>query len=129
MHRTVLLGVCAAVLCLGLTATPAFARRVMHGAMDICQINDSSQSWIDGAGTEVCCARDDRGVFFCVECDPPGSNNCDMWYETDPLKAPHDRIVSILLTRALEVQGAVRQQLDSLPAKIKEQCPAPPTNK
>ena len=127
MYRTVMLRVGAAVLCLSVTATLAFATPVKHGTMDICQTTDGSQSWIDGAGIEVCCMRDSQGVFSCVECDPPGSDNCDSWTES---KAPGERVVTILVTRALEEQRAIRTELESLPAKIKELCaPAPPSNR
>jgi len=133
MYRTVLIRVFAAVLCLGVTAQPLLARPVKHGALDICALSDSAQVWIDAAGIEVCCARDENNTFYCVECDPPGSDNCDTW---EGSKAPGDRVVNILQTRTLAEQQGIRKdlirvltELDNLQTQIDKGLCTPPVNK
>ena len=126
MHRTVLLGVSATVLCLGVTASPGFAKQVKHGAVEICSAIDGGEVTVVD-GTEVCCARvvggTHEGQYYCVQCDPPGSDNCEEFTES---KAPNDRLLTILATTILAGQRQIRNELGSLPAKIKELCtPAP----
>lgn len=38
----------------------------------------------------------------------------------DGIQGPGDRVITILLRTILAEQGGIRQELDSLPAKIKE---------
>ena len=114
MYRTVLIRVFAAVLGLDVTAPPLFALPVAHGAMDICWFDGGTVTIKDGA--EVCCAyengnQDDgvpNGQFYCVQCDPPGSNNCEKFNAS---RAPGDRVVNLLLAgiRA-EQQGILAEQ-------------------
>jgi hypothetical protein len=130
MYRTVLIGVVATVLCLGVTAPLVFAKQVKHGAVDICSVIDGGEVIVTN-GTEVCCARvvggTHEGQYYCVQCDPPGSDNCEEFTET---KAPNDRLLTILVTTILAGQREIRNELDNLPAKIKELCaPAPPSNR
>jgi hypothetical protein len=134
MDRTDLLRVFVTMLCLALVAPPAFAKPVQHGAMDICEVIDGG-TVIVVDGTEVCCAReilfqDDvatvRGNFRCVQCDPPGSDNCEEWNAS---KAPPDRVVTLLLTSVLAQQREMRTELNNLSATILKFCPMPPANK
>jgi hypothetical protein len=138
MSRTIFHGLIITALCLVLAA-PALAARVMHGAMDICQAIDGGDVeiiTISGSGHvgEECCARERvsdneavLGRYYCVICDPPGSDNCVQEFAS---KAPGDQFATILLDRALTQQRTIRKALDDLPAKIKEFCTvAPPTNK
>lgn len=138
MYRTVLIRVFAAVLCLGVTAQPLLARPVKHGALDICaSVDNGTVSIVDG--TEVCCAHeaglDDApvGRYYCVQCDPPGSNNCETWYAS---KAPGDRVVNILQTSILAEQQGIRKdlirvltELDNLQTQIDKGLCTPPVNK
>lgn len=139
MYRTVLIRVFAAVLCLGVTAQPLLAKSVKHGAVDICYaIDGGTVTIIDG--TEVCCAREwgnvegaTLGPYYCVQCDPPGSDNCDMWQAS---KAPGDRVVNILQTRTLAEQQGIRKdlirvltELDNLQTQIDKGLCTPPVNK
>jgi hypothetical protein len=137
MYRTVFPGLIITALCLALAA-PVFAARVMHGAIDICEAIDGGAVepiTISGSGRvgEECCARERvsdneavLGRFYCVICDPPGSDNCVQEYAS---KAPGDQFATILLDRALTQQRTIRKALDDLPAKIKELCTPPPTNR
>ena len=112
MYKTVLIRVFAAVLCLGLTAQSLFARPVKHGAMDICAtVDQGTVSTVDG--TEVCCAHEinsdagPTGPLYCVQCDPPGSNNCETWIAS---KAPSDQLVSIIQAGILVERERVEQR-------------------
>jgi len=134
MDRTDLLRVLVTMLCLALTALPVSAKPVMHGAMDICEAIDGGTPTVQD-GTEVCCARellfqDDvatiRGNYYCVQCDPPGSDNCELWNAS---KAPGDRVTTILLSTAVAEQREIRQELEDLPAKIKALCVPTPTSR
>jgi hypothetical protein len=140
MYKTVLIRVFAAVLCLGLTAQPLFARPVKHGTMDICAtVDHGTVSTVDGV--EVCCAHEINsdtgppGPFYCVQCDPPGSNNCETWTAS---KAPSDRLVSIiqagiLVERERAEQRRIRKDLiraltevDNLQTRINAGICSPP---
>lgn len=131
MYRTVLIRVFAAVLCLGVTAQPLLAKPVKHGAIDICQVDGGEVTVVDE--TEVCCAKDSHGKFRCVECDPPGSDNCEEW---EASKAPGDRVVNILQTSILAEQQGIRKdlirvltELDNLQTQIDKGLCTPPVNK
>ena len=140
MYKTVLIRVFAAVLCLGLTAQSLFARPVKHGAMDICAtVDQGTVSTVDG--TEVCCAHEinsdagPTGPLYCVQCDPPGSNNCETWIAS---KAPSDQLVSIiqagiLVERERAEQRRIRKDLiraltevDNLQTRINAGICSPP---
>lgn len=90
MYRGVLMAMIAALLCLAADVQPLLAvgRKVKSGAMDICRIIDGGAVVIVD-GTEICCAKERRGddeegqgtgPHYCVQCDPPGSDNCEMWF-------------------------------------------------
>ena len=123
MYRTVLLGVFATVMCLVVTPTLVFAKQVKHGAVDICSVIDGGEVVVV-EGTEVCCAHvmggTHEGEHYCVQCDPPGSDNCEEFTES---KSPNDRLLTILVTTILAGQREIRNELNNLPAKIKELCP------
>ena len=130
MYRTVLLGVFATVMCLGVTASLVLAKPVKHGAVEICSAIDGGEVIVVD-GTEVCCSHvvggTHAGEYYCVQCDPPGSDNCE---EFTSGKAPNDRVLTILLTSILAGQREIRNELDSLPAKIKDFCTsATPSNR
>src|SRR5438128_11018000 len=80
MYRTVLLGVFATVMCLGVPASLVLAKPVKHGAVEICSAIDGGEVTVVD-GTEVCCSHvvggTYAGEYYCVQCDPPGSDNCE----------------------------------------------------
>lgn len=123
-YRTLLIGMFAAVLCGGVTARPLFAESVKHGAIDICHYIDGGEIVITG-GVEVCCAvitsGTETGRIKCVQCDPPGSDNCTAWYSG---KASTDQLTSLVGAlvadqRAIfEEQQRVGTSLDQLLAGL-----------
>jgi hypothetical protein len=140
MFRRVLISVCAAVLCLSVAAQSLYARPVKHGTMDICAtVDHGTVSTVDGV--EVCCAHATNsdsgppGPYYCVQCDPAGSNNCETWTAS---KAPSDRLVSIiqagiLVERERAEQRRIRKDLvralievDNLQNRINAGMCAPP---
>jgi len=140
MYKVALIRLFAAVICLGLSAPSLFARPVKHGAMDICAAVDHGDvTTVDGV--EVCCAHklglDDAppGPYYCVQCDPAGSQNCETWSAS---KVPSDRLVNIiqaeiLVERERAEQRRLRRDLvralaevDNLQTRINAGICAPP---
>ena len=133
MKKGASLAATAVLICLTADVLPLHAqprrrpRGVSQGAMDICWAFDGGQR-IERDGSEVCCARERRGddeqgqgtgPYYCVECTPPGSNNCSLWYERfDPLFA--DMLQAIRADQAgIRVeQERIRTALDQVLAGV-----------
>jgi hypothetical protein len=141
----------AAVLFFCLAVAPAaHAARVKSGAMDICRIIDGGQV-TTVEGTEVCCAKEVRGdeetgqgtgAFYCVQCDPPGSDNCESFtaagarpglLNTMLLRVLHAQNQSILvggeqirtgLGEVLAALGVLQTRLDAVEAACSRQAPS-----
>jgi hypothetical protein len=117
MQKRVLMAVIAGMVCLAADVRPALAAKVQSGAMDICRFFDGGTHMIVN-GTELCCAHERRGddeqghgsgQYYCVECDPPGSNDCELSAEAG---SPSNHINTILLRliRAQQEGILVEQQ-------------------
>jgi hypothetical protein len=110
-----------AMLFLGLAGAvpPALARPVKSGAMDICRVIDGGQVVVVD-GTELCCAHEVRGdeetghgtgPFYCVECDPPGSDNCE---ESTERPGRPDAIDTLLLRVLFAYSRDIRAEEEKL---------------
>jgi hypothetical protein len=127
MRRTLSIGLLTAVFCLGVTGQSLLAKpkKVKSGAMDICRFIDGGDYTIVN-GTEVCCARERRGdeeegqgtgPFYCVQCDPPGSNNCELWSGQGP---PADGLNSLLLSVVVTQQQSIVTEQQRVSAQLGE---------
>lgn len=135
MQKGASLAATAVLICLTADVLPLHAqprrrpRGVAHGAMDICWAFDGGQR-IEVEGVEVCCARERRGddeqgqgtgPAYCVECDPPGSDNCTLSYLgrfVDPLFAHMLQSIRAGQAGILAEQERMRTDLDQILAGV-----------
>jgi hypothetical protein len=92
---------------------PALAAKATGMDMNECLVLDGGQHVIV-AGTEVCCAKAPRGderpsqgtgPGYCVVCDPPGSDNCELFLLA--VAPPADKLNNILIRGLLAQQETI----------------------